>query len=69
MMPLIVIAAPFRTAAMANMQTLVKMAAPGGHDTAIQYGQAPIGEARLGAGDRDNALMQTAMLAGLILGD
>jgi hypothetical protein len=59
----------FGTAAMANMQTLVNMAASDGRDAAIQYGQAAIGEARLGAGDRDNARMQTAMLSGLILGD
>lgn len=59
----------FGTAAMANLQTLANMAASDGRDAAIQYGQAAIGEARLGAGDRDNARMQTAMLSGLILGD
>jgi hypothetical protein len=52
---------------MANLQTLANMAASDGRDAAIQYGQAAIGDARLGAGNRDNAEAQSMMLAGLIL--
>ncbi|MBE0599957.1 MAG: M23 family metallopeptidase [Burkholderiaceae bacterium] len=57
----------FGVAAMANLQTLANMAASDGRDAAIQYGQAAIGDARLGAGNRDNAEAQSMMLAGLIL--
>ena len=57
----------FGVAAMANLQTLVNLAASDGRDAAIQYGQAAIGDARLGTGDRANAEAQSMMLAGLIL--
>ena len=60
--------AEFGTAAAGNMQVLVNMAASDGRDATIQYGQAAIGDARLGVGSRDNSRMRTAMLAGLILG-
>jgi hypothetical protein len=43
------------------------LAASDGRDAAIQYGQAAIGDARLGTGDRANAEAQSMMLAGLIL--
>ena len=46
---------------------VANMAASDGRDAAIQYGQAAIGDARLSAGDRDNAEAKSMMLAGLIL--
>lgn len=54
------------TAAAANTQTLVNMAASDGRDAAIQYGQAAIGYSRLGAGRSDVLRSQAMLLAGLI---